>query len=462
MAITNPKKIPQGIDLAGGKIVNHAPISEKTGTNIVFTEDAYYNKATPLVSGDGNLFLDVTGAVSDVGVLIYIDRYAPLITSNGTFLIPSNFDVTKFHVVLVVWNGDYFTISINKYSYLEAPLPTAITGNNNIIFNDFNVTNATEYEIEFSTIDDQGTAVSVPTYNGTDTDYTHTGLTNGATYYHWFRAIGNGYLSSIWRKLINTPTSAISWQLASFAYNNVSTPTGDPTGQSLAFKPDGTKMYIGQSSANVIAEFDLSIPWDLTTSVLNQVNGTGLPSNFFAGLFFNPTGTKIFVSCQTARQIWQSDLSVAWDISTYVGWTNTSIVLPVNCTAIFIKPDGTEIYQTNLTDGIVRSYTCTTPWDVTTMVALATIDLSASDSGFRGLFFKDDGTKMYIYGESNVEIYEFNLSVAWDITTALYSGTSLSTSPEGLTVYSINFKPDGLQFFTIDLTSDTVMQYIAS
>ncbi|MFH1158910.1 MAG: hypothetical protein V1721_08580 [Pseudomonadota bacterium] len=43
-----------------------------------------------------------------------------------------------------------------------------------------------------------------------------------------------------------------------------------------------------------------------------------------------------------------------------------------------------------------------------------------------GLAFGDSGAKMYVLGQGNNTIYQYNLSTAWDVLTAAYAGKSFS------------------------------------
>jgi hypothetical protein len=72
--------------------------------------------------------------------------------------------------------------------------------------------------------------------------------------------------------------------------------------------------------------------------------------------------------------------------------------------------------------------------------------------------FKPDGTQMYVLEQqTNVGIYSYNLSTAWDISTASYNnstGTAISnltSNPRGM-----YFKPDGSRLFFVEDTTNKV------
>ena len=58
------------------------------------------------------------------------------------------------------------------------------------------------------------------------------------------------------------------------------------------------------------------------------------------------------------------------------------------------------------------------PIDVGTFLGTnITASVNAQDSQPEALFFKPDGSKMYIIGRTTDDIFEYDLSTAWDITT---------------------------------------------
>jgi len=73
------------------------------------------------------------------------------------------------------------------------------------------------------------------------------------------------------------------------------------------------------------------------------------------------------------------------------------------------------------------------------------------------VFFKPDGTKMYIAGYATYAVYEYDLSGAWDISTASYIqnfDTSSTATPS--TPASLFFKSDGTKMFTTSILSGEI------
>ena len=113
---------------------------------------------------------------------------------------------------------------------------------------------------------------------------------------------------------------------------------------------------------------------------------------------------------------------------------------------IFFKPDGTKLYVHDNSSEYVYQYSLSTPWDLST----ATYDSkSFSLTSFQyhgGLAFSADGSKMYATN-NNATLYQYTLSTPWDISTAGTQVTkALNTGGYGASSY-IRFSPDGTKFY---------------
>ena len=114
--------------------------------------------------------------------------------------------------------------------------------------------------------------------------------------------------------------------------------------------------------------------------------------------------------------------------------------------AVAFKPDGLRMYVLGLSGRDVNEYVLSTPWVVSTASYVQNTSVASQDTSPVGLFFKPDGTKMYVLGSAGDKVYEYDLSLAWVITTASYlqsfSVQSQDPNPSGL-----SFKPDGTKMY---------------
>jgi hypothetical protein len=76
-----------------------------------------------------------------------------------------------------------------------------------------------------------------------------------------------------------------------------------------------------------------------------------------------------------------------------------------------------------------------------------------------GVFFKSDGTTMYMVGNGHDTVYQYTLSTAWDVSTAIYASKSLSVGAQDASPTGVFFKPDGTTMYIISDSTDRVYQY---
>ena len=258
----------------------------------------------------------------------------------------------------------------------------------------------------------------------------------------------------------------LSWDLANAVYQgspinffSVATQEQNPTG--VFFKPDGLKMYVTGTIGDDVNEYDLSTAWDISTAVFLQFRYVGAEDP--TGVFFKPDGLKMYVVGYANDNVREYDLSTAWDISTAVFLQLKSIgAQETQPQGIFFKPDGLKMYVVGSAGDDVNEYDLSTAWDISTAVFLQLKSIFAQDSAPNEVFFKPDGSKMYVVGDAYNQVLEYDLSTAWDISTASYlqnfsvlaNGIVQETSPQG-----IFFKPDGLKMYVVGASGKFVYEY---
>jgi len=246
------------------------------------------------------------------------------------------------------------------------------------------------------------------------------------------------------------------------AYGRFSVAAQETTPQGIFFKPDGTKMYIIGSSGDDVNEYDLSTAWDISTASYLQNFSVAAQEISPQSIFFKPDGTKMYIIGSSGDDVNEYDLSTAWDVTSASYLQNFSVAAQeTGPSGMFFKPDGTKMYVIGTTGDDVNEYDLSTAWDVTSASYLQNFSVSAQETGPTGIFFKPDGTKMYVIGSTGDDVNEYDLSTAWDITTTSYlqnfSVSAQETFPTG-----IFFKPDGSKMYVIGSTGDAVYSYTLS
>jgi hypothetical protein len=126
---------------------------------------------------------------------------------------------------------------------------------------------------------------------------------------------------------------------------------------------------------------------------------------------------------------------------------------------IYFKNDGTRFYVIGTNADSIFQYDLSTAWDVTTAVYNSvSLNVSARDSSPIDTFISPDGLILYLAGSTNDAIYRYNLPTAWDLTGATFLN-SVSVAAQDTLPSGLYFKPDGTKMYTVGITNDAVYEY---
>jgi len=213
------------------------------------------------------------------------------------------------------------------------------------------------------------------------------------------------------------------------------------------------------SSGDDVNEYTLSTAWDISTASYLQNFSVAGQETSPSGIFFKPDGTKMYVCGSSGDDVNEYNLSTAWDISTASFLQLFSVsAQELTPSGVFFKPDGTKMYIVGQSGDDVNEYNLSTAWDISTASYLQNFSVVGQDTSPSGIFFKPDGTKMYIVGFTGQGVNEYNLSTAWDVSTASFV-QAFSVGSQGISVTDVFFKPDGTAMYTVDSQEDQVFQY---
>ena len=270
---------------------------------------------------------------------------------------------------------------------------------------------------------------------------------------------------SNWRYKFTTEVISGEWDISKSVYSGVSASaqTEETVVEDLFFKPDGTKVYVVGSTGDEVNEYDLSTAWDLRTLSFVQNFSVSSQETSPKGLFFKTDGTKMYVVGSSGDDVNEYNLSTAWDISTASYSTASSLALGgVSVTApegLFFKSDGTKMYICCSATEQVVEYTLSTAWSVSTISYSSDFSVSGPTGSTVLVVFKPDGTRMYTGDGSNDTIAQFDLSTAWDLSTASLASGTFRTIDQESSLHGIQFHPDGDRMFAVGTTEDTIFEY---
>lgn len=254
-----------------------------------------------------------------------------------------------------------------------------------------------------------------------------------------------------------------AFDLTTASYTTFKSVSGQETNPcGLAFKSDGTKMYIVGTVNDTVFEYDLSTAWDVSTATYNSVSFVVNQSSAPTGIDFKSDGTKMYVCFSSNGTTYQFALSTAWDLSTASIETGKQFDFGTYDQGIRFKSDGLQIMRvTSNTLANPRSnlyvYPLSTAWDIST-VGSSTSTTTAFSGGtnqyLTGLFVSSDGTKVFVTGNEFDSVMRGDLSTAWDLSdTSIefgYDEYSLDTSATFTSsVDSLALNPDGTKMIVL-------------
>jgi 6-phosphogluconolactonase (cycloisomerase 2 family) len=207
---------------------------------------------------------------------------------------------------------------------------------------------------------------------------------------------------------VNQYSLSTAWDISTASYSqSFSISAQETVPQGMFFRTDGTKLYICGTSGDDVNEYSLSTAWDISTASYVRNESTAGYDNQPFDVAFKSDGTVMYVLGGFFDSVYQLDLSTAWDISTATLDSSKSIGSQTTSPrSVVFKPDGTVMYILSSSEEIFR-YSLSTAWDVTTATLDQTFSYGASDSNPYGLFFKPDGSGFYIAGITNDRIYSY-------------------------------------------------------
>ena len=234
------------------------------------------------------------------------------------------------------------------------------------------------------------------------------------------------------------------------------------------WKPDGTKVWANDPGGHGgVYQWDVSTAWDISTLSLNtnyiwDRNVASIGSGAMYGFCLSTDGTKGY-SCWgsgTGSCIIEYAFSTAWDITTssFVrSYTYASVNTLSNFpTSVSFKPDGTEMYVTAYNGAThspngtrIYQFSLSTAWNIST-AAYNSNDYfrSGSTMGNMGFVFTSDGTKIIQWQDGGSFVTQYDLTTAYEISTATNAVSSSSGSMTGYE--SLSLKSDDSKIYLGD------------
>ena len=125
--------------------------------------------------------------------------------------------------------------------------------------------------------------------------------------------------------------------------------------------------------------------------------------------------------------------------------------------------DGKKMFIVGSNGDDVDEYTLSTAFNISTAVFVDSFSVASEDNKPFGVRFNNDGSKMFIAGRTSQKVFEYSLSVNFDVSEADYTGNSFDVSSEVTSIFlGLAFSHDGTMMYVTDgqgATTRSVYQY---
>ena len=229
-----------------------------------------------------------------------------------------------------------------------------------------------------------------------------------------------------------------------------------------AFKTDGTKMYVLDSSEEIY-QFTLSTAWDVSTASYDSVVFTLTQGTTAEDIYFKSDGTKLYSLDGATDTVYQYSLSTAWDVSTAsydtVSFVTAGEIAPLS---MEFSADGTSLYIGGSAGNGIDQYTLSTAWDLSTagsgVFTSFGEDMDCIAFSSDGVYLATVSTLASAPLVDHVKLYE--LSTPWDVSTAAAVNDGTMESQYNEIIQGITFGDDDKSFYITH--NNGVLQYDSS
>ena len=240
----------------------------------------------------------------------------------------------------------------------------------------------------------------------------------------------------------------------------------------ITFSPDGkTLMLLDGAGGRTIYQFELKTPWDVRTQ--QYIYRFYLSDNETApyGMWWHPDGLRFWLVGGTLDGISEYSVDIPWtlpkDEPTFIKSMDNNLIAnnPGDETTprgVFWKPDGTRVYIIGGSRETVMQYHTTgSAFDIHALNFIKEFDVDAEENSPYDVHFDKTGNQMFVVGIQHDEINQYHLSQSWDVGTARHVGVYDTTSEEN-TPYCMFLRPDNSEIYIGGVTADEINVYTIS
>ena len=208
----------------------------------------------------------------------------------------------------------------------------------------------------------KGTAVVYSIGSANLTAENYVGMSGGGQV-----ASGSSASVDIIGTVANIPEEFFSLNSAVYANKSFNVSSQESSFLTFFIGNSGTKFYALGYANDTVYQYTLSTAWDISTASYDSVSfSVSSQVSVPRTLTFKPDGTKMYMGDYPT--LYQYTLSTAWNVSTasYDSVTFTPSSQTDLSHDVIFSPDGTKLYNTDLNGAALFQYTLSTPYNIAT------------------------------------------------------------------------------------------------
>lgn len=280
----------------------------------------------------------------------------------------------------------------------------------------------------------------------------------------WVNATTNTELSALEESMSSAAFTGSPFSIgeASYASKSFSVASQETIPRDVKFNTDGTKMFVVGNGSNTVYEYDLTTGFDVSTASYSSTSfSVSSQEPTVLALAFNNDGTKMYISGNNGT-VYQYGLTTGFDLST-ASYSSVSFAVTsqdLYAAGITFNADGTKMFILGQQNDTVYEYNLSSAFVVSSATySSQSFSVAVQDVSPVGIAFSTDGTTMIILGAVTDSVYQYTLSTGFDLSTASYADSSFSVNAQDSIPLGLGFNDDGFKMYIVGSSSDTIYQY---
>ena len=257
--------------------------------------------------------------------------------------------------------------------------------------------------------------------------------------------------------ILDTDGTGLEQNISHSIYTGNTFPLPFSLAVDVAFDDDGDTMFVLDDTSDKVRQYSLSAPYDIVTAnstIQFSITDTDSPG----GMAFNSYGTRMYIVSTIDDKIYQYSLASPFDLSdvTFTGSYRVSLldILPRD---LVFNPFGTQMFVLGDQDNSIYEYDLSTGHNVATASFVRKVSVDSVESNPRSLAISDNGRRLFLLGPDGV--HEYSLPAAFQIRRAAYTGNTFPVSPQDAFPAGLAFNDNLKKMFILGSFEDRVFEY---